>query len=286
MAVRRNSARSGRDRKVVRQSPRKRNTRGAVNPWLAAGAALAAAAAIGAFFFMGKTEREMAIDERTLCPLSGPVAISAVLIDATDMLDAVQVAAVRQLVERQIRDAAPGTLFAFGVVGEDPARRGAIRALCKPRAGTDVSQLTQNVPAVQKRYDERFLQPVREILASLGTSAEASQSPIMESLQSLITGTPDFLSFPGSREVVVISDLLQHSDAMSFYRGEDWRSFSDSAAFGRLSENMVGADVTIYQIARPPVARIDDPAAVEDFWARYLDHQGARAPELIRVGDL
>ena len=86
--------------------------------------------------------------------------------------------------------------------------------------------------------------------------------------------------------MVLISDLLQHSEAMSFYRGEDWQSFSSSAAFGRMSENIRGADVTIYQISRPPVARIQDPAVVEDFWARYLDRQGARPPELIRVGDL
>lgn len=286
MAIQRKPARYSRARKPSRKVSYSRNTRGSANPWLAVGAALAGAAVIAAFIQMQRTEQELAINEDTLCPVAGPVAISAVLIDATDTLDPVQVASVRQLVERQIRDAAPGTLFAFGVVAEDPAERGATRALCKPRAGTDVSQMTQNVTAVQKRYDERFLGPVREILATLGTAGEANQSPIMESLQSVLTGTPEFLSFEGPKQVVLISDLLQHSEAMSFYRGEDWQSFSSSAAFGRMSENIRGADVTIYQISRPPVARIQDPAVVDDFWARYLDRQGARPPELIRVGDL
>lgn len=286
MAAKRNAARYSRNRNPSRKVSHGRNTRGSVNPWLAAGAALAGVAVIAAFIQMQRTERELAINEDTLCPVAGPVAISAVLIDATDALDPVQVASVRQLVERRIRDAAPGTLFAFGVVAEDQAERGASRALCKPRAGTDVSQMTQNVTAVQKRYDERFLAPVRDILATLGTAGEANRSPIMESLQSVITGTPEFLSFDGPKQVVLISDLLQHSDALSFYRGEDWQSFSSSAAFGRMSENLLGADVTIYQISRPPVPGIEDPAVVEDFWARYLDRQGARAPELIRVGDL
>lgn len=286
MAARRNTARSGRNHRPLRHSSRNRTARGAVSPWLALGAAIAVAAVISVFVLQGRTTEKFAIDVHTLCPLSGPVAIAVVLIDATDTLDPVQTASVRQLVEQQIREAVPGTLFSFGVVGADPAQRGSARALCKPHAGTDVSQMTQNVPAVQKRYDERFLDPVREILAVLGTEGEANQSPIMESLQSVITETPGFLSFSGPKEVLIISDLLQHSDAMSFYRGEDWQSFSDSPAFTRLSENLGDADVTIYRIARPPVTRVNDPAAVEDFWARYLDRQGARAPELVRVGDL
>ena len=60
---------------------------------------------------------------------------------------------------------------------------------------------------------------------------------------------------------------------MSFYRGEDWESFERSPEFSRLANNLDGAEVTIIRVPRPG-ARVDG-AAVDDFWVRYLDAQGA-----------
>ena len=72
---------------------------------------------------------------------------------------------------------------------------------------------------------------------------------------------------------MIVSDLLQHSDALSFYRGDDWESFRASPDFARLAHNLDGAEVTILRVPRPG-AKVDG-AAVDDFWVRYLDAQGA-----------
>ncbi len=133
---------------------------------------------------------------------------------------------------------------------------------------------------MQARYEERFLVPLRANIERMIAATGADSSPIMESLQALLADTPGFLISDIPRQVIIVSDLLQHSEAMSFYRGESWDSFAASPAFERLGRSLVGVDVIIFSRPRP-VEGIEDPASVEHFWVRYLDLQGARAPQVV-----
>lgn len=237
-------------------------------------------------WWMNRTSGEMAVDADTLCPLvTGPVAETVILFDLTDPLAPAQTSQLLQYLEREFADAAIGTQFTLGVVSEDPADWGATPALCKPHSDKDVSSLTQNVPLVKQRYEERFLAPLKASLSGMISASGANSSPIMESLQALIATTPGFLTFPGPRKVILVSDLLQHSDAMSFYRGDDWQSFSNSPAFQRLGRTLDGVEVAVFAVPRVS-DKINDPAAVEDFWLRYFDLQGAQLPTLRSLGDL
>jgi len=110
-------------------------------------------------------------------------------------------------------------------------------------------------------------------------------SPIMEALQHLLAGTPGFLTFPGPRRLIIVSDLLQHSDVFSFYRDNDWQVFKASPNFQRIGHNLEGADIRIFQIPRSSHG-ISRPAMVEDFWVRYFEAQGSRLPIVRRLGDL
>lgn len=237
-------------------------------------------------WWMNRTAAEMSVDPETLCPTSGgPTAETAILFDLTDPLAPAQSSQLLQYLEREFAEARIGTQFTMGVVSETPAEWGATAPLCKPRSGADVNALTQNVTMVKRQYDERFLAPLEANLRQMISASGANSSPIMESLQALIADTPGFLTFGGPRKVIVVSDLLQHSEAMSFYRGNDWQSFSASPDFQRMGRTLDGAEVVIFAVPRV-VDRIRDPAAVEDFWIRYFDRQGARMPVVRNLGDL
>ena len=147
------------------------------------------------------------------------------------------------------------------------------------------SALTQNATLIDQRYRTRFIEPLQGRITDLTGISGASQSPIMESLQALVASTPGFVVFDGPRRIVIVSDLLQHSDAMSFYRGGDWDSFHASPAFQRLGSTLAGAEVALLQIPRPGEG-VHDPRILDDFWARYFDVQGARLPSVKRLGDL
>ena len=109
----------------------------------------------------------------------------------------------------------------------------------------------------------------------------ASRAPIMESLQVLVAETPLLVqgnSAPGDRRdrrrIIIVSDMLQNSDVVSFYRGQEWADFQASRDFARLGRNLNGALVEVLRLPRDEPA-IRDPEAVDHFWVRYFDYQGA-----------
>lgn len=254
--------------------------------WYALGAIIALGLLGAAGFWQFKTSREMAFDTETLCPSpSGPVAMTAILFDLTDPLTKAQSNQLAQYIEQEFSSAAAGTQFTMGVVSEDAASWGATEPLCKPIMAQDASALTQNLAMVRDRYEAGFIAPMRRNLAHMTSATGANSSPIMESLQGLVADSRGFLTFSGARKLIVVSDLLQHSDVMSFYRGDDWQSFAASHAYQRLGHTLSGAEIMLFAVPRD-VERIRDPAVIEDFWLRYFDLQGAKLPRFRALGDL
>ncbi|WP_209427150.1 OmpA family protein [Pararhodobacter sp. SW119] len=119
----------------------------------------------------------------------------------------------------------------------------------------------------------------------------ASRAPIMESLQALVAETPLLVQQAPrggdgrDRRIVIVSDMLQNSDVVSFYRGQEWADFRASRDFARLGQNLNEVAVEILRLPRDEPA-IRDPGAVDDFWARYLDYQGIKGMRLRTIGDL
>ena len=118
----------------------------------------------------------------------------------------------------------------------------------------------------------------------------ARRAPIMESLQALVAETPLLVEVASStdqrdRRVVIVSDLLQNSEVVSFYRGQDWSDFEASRDFARLARNLDGVEVEILRLPRDEPA-IRDPKVIDDFWVSYFDMQGAIRVNTRTIGDL
>lgn len=250
------------------------------------GAVIALGLLGGAGWWSCETAATMAVDEATLCPkATGPLAETAILFDLTDPLAPAQSAQLRQYLESEFAQAPQGTQFTMGVVAEDQALWGATDPLCKPASAEEVSSVTQNVALVAKRYQDRFLAPLQANLDRMISASSAKTSPIMESLQALVAATPGFLTFQGPRRLILVSDLLQNSDAMSFYRGEDWQAFPGLARL-----RAAGADAGRgpgRNLRRPARGRqAEGPGRGRDFWLRYFELQGAGLPRSRSLGDL
>ncbi len=209
-----------------------------------------------------------------LCPAkSGPVAGLAVLLDLTDPLKNVQIERLRGILGRRIAEAVPNTLIAVGAVHADAGARGADFALCKPESGERANEIYENPRMIAERYRKNFERPFDKILERMLRSSEADSSPIMESLQALLVGTSGFVDAKYPRRVIVVSDLLQHSAAFSFYRGDRWAAFLRSPNAQRLAGRLNGVVVEICRVPRPN-ARINK-AVVDDFWVNYFERAGA-----------
>jgi hypothetical protein len=249
--------------------------------------ALAVVAVLGsAFWWSSKDAAANAFDPETLCPTpAGPVGITAILLDLTDPLSSTQHSQLMAWLEDEIDRAPRGTQFTMGVVSQDSANWGATDPLCKPQDASSVNSLTQNSRLIDTRYREQFLDPLKARLEGMVSASGADRSPIMESLQALVSDTAGFVTFDGPRRIVVVSDLLQHSDVLSFYRGGDWNSFLNSPDYQRIGTTLDGAEIQIYQIPRPTEG-VKDPAVLDDFWINYFERQGAHNPSVKRLGDL
>jgi hypothetical protein len=251
--------------------------------FLGAALGLIAVLGFGTLAYFKFTLAPETLDPVTLCPVSGPEAQMAILLDMTDPVSASQLAAARSMIEREIDRAALGTRISLGLVSPDPAVQGKVHlSVCKPRTGADANELYENPIMIAARYRDGFAAPLEAVLESLLAADGSKTSPIMESLQALIADAPGFRVFEGTRKLVIFSDLMQHGDLISFYRGQTWRDLEKSGAIERFAHSLTGADVVILRIPRPKAPAAD----VDDFWSRYFDLQGAASVRLHVVGDL
>jgi len=234
-----------------------------------------------AFSLAGKNQT----DEVTLCHKGGALNVTAILLDLTDPLTKTQHARLKTILQKEVRLSSTDTMISFGVVSENPDNWGVRFAKCKPETGANANALYANPRQISQRYDREFTQPMQAKLADAIIGQAENQSPIMEALQSLISQTPEFTRVKGHRKIIIVSDMLQHSATLSFYRGQGWDYFAENGGMERLSENLDGVSIEILKIPRTG-PRIPGREIVEGFWTRYFDRQGSRAPSVQVLGDL
>ena len=225
------------------------------------------------------------INDATLCHFDGPVNVTAILLDLTDPLNNTQQARLKTNIENEIASSSTDTMISLGVVSEEPQRWGSLFAKCKPATGEQANALYENPSQIRDRYQREFLIPIRATIDATLVGKAENQSPIMEALQSLVASTPDFTRARGQRKLIIVSDMLQHSDTISFYRGQGWEYFSGRDGESRLATSLSNVSVEIMRIPRsgnntPP------RELVGNFWTRYFDRQGSRPPSVSSLGDL
>lgn len=223
------------------------------------------------------------LDETSLCPRDGVKGHLAILLDTTDPLTLTHLQAARQLLADKISQAPVGTRISFSTVSPDSGvRASAFFSICKPPSGKEASALTQNPGLVEATFQREFLVPVEQALDSLLEIPEAKSSPIMEALQEFASAIPGFAVTTVPRELVMMTDLMQHSPIFSFYRNGTWQSFKNAHGPERFGFAFEGAEVTVLRIPRAP----DKTKIVDDFWVRYFDANGFARVRVRRIGDL
>ncbi|NIY97330.1 MAG: hypothetical protein HWE39_00990 [Oceanospirillaceae bacterium] len=220
-------------------------------------------------------------DPESLCLETGAVAQLVILIDETDPLTLTQLNFARTRIDRMIEEADVGTRISIGIVAPDAAEReAAFVSICRP--AEQANALSENVKMVRDRYHEKFLNPVNGMLDDLMVVSERDSSPILESLQELLSRIPGFLPEDVPAKLVILSNLAQHSSTLSFYKGGNWESFKASGGTARLSHALQGMEIQLFQIPASPAFQ----PTLEDFWRRYLDLQGAGRLNYQSLGDL
>jgi len=240
---------------------------------------------VGASYVIRNEVVRAKIDSVTLCPMSGATGALATLLDLTDPLTTSQSLRLRQILDAEFGKAPSGWSISAGIVSADSSNWGSQFSRCKPLSEGDANPLIQNPKMIGERYNDDFLVPLSGALETMIDRTSEDRSPILESLQALIADGKSFGAVKGPRSLIVVSDLIQHSEVLSFYRGQSWSDFEASENYARLARNLQDVDIILVKVPRTSSRVSQDD--VEDFWARYFDVQGANAKFKIHtLGDI
>ena len=213
------------------------------------------------------------------CPKTGPKAYLGVILDLTDPLNLQQSERLKKKLEQFLEEVEIGTLIAIGVVHSDSAQQGNRISICKPKSGKEANQLYENKSLLEGRYQESFEQPLRQTLQSMINAEEQPLSPIIESITSLVANNIGIVDKNIPKTLVIVSDLVQNSEVISFFRGEDWDDFTQTREFSNLSNILRGFDIYIIRTP-PPQSGSFSQDMVDDFWIRYLELQPVKSIRL------
>ena len=224
-----------------------------------------------------------AADAETFCPAAGPVTVTAVLVDATDPFTPVQAEAVRRRVDEVIDSVPTGGAFElYAVAPTEFTPLDPLVALCNPGRADETNVWTSNPRRVGLRWRDRFAAPLEDALARGLHGDAARSSPILEFLQSLAVTAFSGRGRTGKpHRLVLVSDLLQHSQVLSLYKGID-RRFLDSPGFARSRPDLADAEVQILYINRVTSRPLQGADHLR-FWLDLLAAAGGRVTQVDRL---
>jgi hypothetical protein len=212
-------------------------------------------------------------------PSTGTV---SVLIDRTDPLTTAEQRALvdrmRELDLHGLRSNDLLTVWELGTTEEGPLRQ----VFAKYFPGREANRLWGNPEATAARCDNQFWSQLLAALRSIPTHAGSSRSPLLAAIHEL-SEQEEFTSHTTARRVVVVSDLMENSPAVSFYRKRpDFAEFRTTPAFPALRADLRGAVVEVLYITRPCETPVD-AARVREFWRACFRHEGAASVSLERL---
>ncbi|KPF82727.1 hypothetical protein IP70_19910 [alpha proteobacterium AAP38] len=232
--------------------------------------------ALAVFAYVQAVGGKVKVNAETLCPEAGPVSVTAFVIDRTDSVTPVQ----RQLLTTRFEETRQSVpkhgLLQIYTVG--PIKADVLKpdfSLCNPGSGEDLSQWTANPRLAKRTWATVFDQPLRHVLDGMLEAGQADQSPIMETIQSVASTAFAPYADAADKNLVVVSDLLQHSEAASQYKGAPaFESFKGTAAYRKVKANLSDVNVQVLYIRRETGKTIQGASHI-GFWSSYFVDQGA-----------
>lgn len=240
-----------------------------------------AALAVVGFFYFKATRSHRALDETTLCPTL-PDSVTVLLVDVTDPMNLPQ----RQDFFNQF-EAMIQTIPRYGkltIIKVDPVSDQLLSPVitrCNPGTSSDVSEYSGNPKKLDAMHRSQFLEPLKGAFEELAVASGAPRSPIMESIQSInLTELKRGVKEGGNRRLVIASDLLQHTESISFYNHlPEPDELTGSAAFDRVRTDLRDTDVEMWLLLRGD-AKQTQPRRLPELWEALIRSQGGR---LVRV---
>lgn len=198
---------------------------------------------------------KLTVDPLTNCPSSGPVSYTAVVIDATDTINATQKLAIENELARIRKEIPRFGAFAIYALSSNIELTKPEFALCNPGRADEIDWLTEGKILAEKRWRDGFQKPLDEALARSMSATSESKSPLLEAIRSVSVQSFGPLRSNTSGQIpkrlFLFSDMLQNSENLDVYkRIPTAKEFLGSEAYRRVRADLRDVDVAIYLIRR------------------------------------
>lgn len=140
----------------------------------------------------------------------------------------------------------------------------------RPRDGSHANFVYELPSQIEGNFKEHFQKPLDRAIDQIEAKENAITTPLVETIRNIVT-SPDFDDIE-NHELILVSNLLQHTDQLSFY-GNNWNNFGQ--LLNRSLRNLDvkgmlrGARVKVFLI---PEKRFTN--AHEDWWRKYFQYLG------------
>ena len=196
-----------------------------------------------------------------------------ILIDQSDPFRENDIAWVRELVEAEAR-ALPraGRLSVVQPDLGDPYAPQTLFSACSTGSPDRANPVLSNPRMVEDTWRAEFRSPLIASVDAALKETRQPQSPLLETLFAL-ADRPDFAAGGRGLRLVIVSDLMQHSEAFSFYRtGADSQAYGASVLAERVPD-LSGIEVVARIVPREVY---DLPLGeVRAFWRDWFVSAGA-----------
>jgi hypothetical protein len=200
------------------------------------------------------------------CPSTRPVAMTAIVIDATDELDNVARDHLRLRLETFLKESVrvgEGVQI-WRVSGDREPGRADTLVICRPPVST--SWVASNPQRQERRHQEAYVQPLVQAIGEALATTPGKTSPILETLQDVQ------ISFGSAskKRIVLASDLVQHTTFSLAFGNRDFTEFRRSPAYVSLAPgDLTEVEVLVLQLARRK--QFGQESGLQAFWRALIE---------------
>jgi len=204
------------------------------------------------------------IDDVTLCEVGKRNNVTVILFDKTGGFSANQSRMITKVIEAKVKELNEGERLAVYKL-DDREYEGLSLPMfdkCRPQSEESVNELIENKQMIAKTYNELFMDELHIITENLNEKSDAYSSPILESL----TDISSLYSIDKNlklKNVILISDLLQHSKDFSFYENNSIKSNLKKLS---LLPEFFGVNVQVYWLLRTGKEQKIQSNGVIEWW--------------------
>lgn len=238
----------------------------------------------GGYYLFSESQKLVSRNKEDNCRKDGFVAKESVLlVDTTDAVNPTQYQTIKNKLGDMLENAVVDERISVYTITEDPLKNTPILVTCNPGDGADKSQWTSNKRRLKENWEHKFKTKLETAVNGVLEADLTKQSPILNAIKSV--GVYSFAASKAeSKKMVIVSDLLHHTEELSHYRTPKiaFSKVQDSPFMVSVLSNLNGAEIEILYLTRPKDHARQGRTHVL-FWEKYLEQSNGLITKIVNV---